>query len=535
MSSTLPSAELDVAGQSRALAPATVRAPRLVVDGVGKAYGGVPVLKSVSLEIRPSEILGIAGENGAGKSTMLRIVSGIVRPDTGTLRLDGKPFAPVGYAAAVRSGISMVFQEQALVPNIAVYENLFLAHEKAFRTRFGIVDRNAAIAAAAVALDDLGLGHINPRRQLRDFGFEDRQMIEIARAFALASLHRIAEPIILLDEPTAAISGKEVEALFNRVEAFRGRGSFVLVTHRLSEYLRLCDRVYVFKDGENIAEVGRDRMNEARLHELMVGRVRSTHYYKEDRQRPLPEPATPVVEVRNVSGRGVNEVSFVLNRGEVLGIGGLLGCGKEEIGQAIAGAVPFPQAGEVLINGSPLPVKRRIEAAIAAGLGYVPRERKAEGLVPYLPLRWNASLAMLTRLRRLGLPWIDRGRENEHVRREMTRLRIKAADPMQLCAYMSGGNQQKVVLAKWLMRSPTVLILQNPTRGIDVGTKEEIYGLIRDLSEAGVAILLISDDLPELIGVSGRILLMREGQVAHEYASPADRKPSEDELIRHMV
>ena len=535
MSAVTVTAEPHVGAQSSTPARAEARAPRLVVEGVGKAYGGVPVLKSVSLEVRPSEILGIAGENGAGKSTMLRIISGIVRPDSGTLLLDGNPFAPAGYAAAVRSGISMVFQEQALVPNIAVYENLFLAHEKAFRNRFGIVDRNAAISAAAQALDDLNLGHINPRRQLREFGFEDRQMIEIARAFALASLYGIAEPIILLDEPTAAIAEKEVEALFNRVEAFRGRGSFVLVTHRLSEYLRLCDRVYVFKDGENIGEVGRDRMNEERLHELMVGRVRSARYYKEDRQRPVPEAATPAVEVRNLSGRGVKEVSFVLKRGEVLGIGGLLGCGKEDVGQAIAGAVPFPEGGEVFVNGIALPVKRRIEAAIAAGLGYVPRERKAEGLVPYLPLRWNASLAMLTRLRRFGLPWIDRGRENEHVRIEMASLRIKAADPMQLCVYLSGGNQQKVVLAKWLMRNPAVLVLQNPTRGIDVGTKEEIYGLLRDLSEAGVAILLISDDLPELIGVSGRILLMREGKIVWECASPADRKPAEDELIRHMV
>jgi ribose transport system ATP-binding protein len=276
-------------------------------------------------------------------------------------------------------------------------------------------------------------------------------------------------------------------------------------------------------------------MNEERLHELMVGRVRSARYYREDRQRLAPEAAAPAVEVRDLSGRGVKDISFVLNRGEVLGIGGLLGCGKEDVGQAIAGAVPFPEGGEILVNGRALPVKRRIEAAMAAGLGYVPRERKVEGLVPYLPLRWNASLAMLTRLRRLGLPWIDRRRESEHVRNEMTRLRIKAADPMQLCVHLSGGNQQKVVLAKWLMRNPSVLVLQNPTRGIDVGTKEEIYGLIRDLSEAGVAILLISDDLPELIGVSSRVLLMREGRIVWECAAPADSKPAEDELIRHML
>jgi ribose transport system ATP-binding protein len=508
---------------------------RLVADRIGKSYGGIPVLHDVSFEIRRSEIVGIAGENGAGKSTMLRIVSGIDKPDTGTLTLDGALFAPSGYTAAVRSGISMVFQEQALVPNITVYENLFLAHENPFRNRLGFVDRNAAVKAARIALEELDLGHINPHRQLRDFGFEDRQMIEIARAFALATLYRIAEPIILLDEPTAAIAEREVESLFKRVEALKERGSFVLVTHRLSEYIRLCDRLYVFKDGENIGEVDRDRMGEERLHELMVGRVRAKHYYKEDRQESTSSERVAAIEVRNLSGCGVKDASFTLYSGEVLGIGGLLGCGKEEVGQAIIGAAPFPEGGEVLVNGRALPIRRRVETAISAGLGYVPRERKVEGLVPYLPLRWNASMATLGSLRRLGIPWIDTAKENELVNAQIKHLRIKASDPMQLCARLSGGNQQKVVLAKWLMRDSRVLILQNPTRGIDVGAKEEIYTLIRDLSDDGVAVLLITDDLPELIGLSHRILLMRDGRIVNERNTPADAKPAEEEMIKFIV
>jgi ribose transport system ATP-binding protein len=508
---------------------------RFVADSIGKSYGGIPVLRNVSFEIRRSEILGIAGENGAGKSTMLRIVSGIANPDTGTLVLDGAPYAPSGYTAAVRSGISMVFQEQALVPNITVYENLFLAHEKLFRNRFGFVDRNAAVRAATTALETLNLGHINPRRQLREFGFEDRQMIEIARAFALATLYRIAEPIILLDEPTAAIAEREVESLFRRVEALKYRGSFVLVTHRLSEYIRLCDRVYVFKDGENIGEVDRDGMCEERLHELMVGRVRAKHYYKEDRQKCTSSEGIAAIEVCNLSGCGVKDVSFALHRGEVLGIGGLLGCGKEDVGQAIIGAAPFPEGGEILVDGRALPIRRRVEAAISAGVGYVPRERRVEGLIPYLPLRWNVSMATLGRLRRLRVPWIDTASESRLVNAQINLLRIKASDPMQLCTHLSGGNQQKVVLAKWLMRGSRILILQNPTRGIDVGVKEEIYALIRDLSEDGVAILLITDDLPELIGLSHRILLMRDGRVAKDCSTPADAKPAEDELIKYMV
>ena len=315
---------------------------RLVADKIGKSYGGIPVLSNVSFEIRWSEILGIAGENGAGKSTMLKIVSGIAKPDTGTLVLDGAPYAPSGYTAAVHSGISMVFQEQALVPNITVYENLFLAHEKLFRNRLGFVDRNAAVKAAMTALEELDLGHINPRRQLRDFGFEDRQMIEIARAFALATLYRIAEPIILLDEPTAAIAGREVETLFKRVEALKDRGSFVLVTHRLSEYMRLCDRVYVFKDGENMARstaTGCARSgctnswSDASVPSTITRRIR---------QRGNSADGVPAIEVRNLSGCGVKDASFTLFRGEVLGMGGLLGCGKEHVGQAIIGAAPFP-------------------------------------------------------------------------------------------------------------------------------------------------------------------------------------------------
>jgi ribose transport system ATP-binding protein len=508
---------------------------RLVVDRIEKSYGGIPVLRNVSFEIRRSEIIGIAGENGAGKSTMLKIVSGIAKPDSGSLVLDGAPYAPSRYTAAVRSGISMVFQDQALVPNVTVYENLFLAHERSFRNRLGFVDRNTAVKAAMSALEELNLGHINPRRQLRDFGFEDRQMIEIARAFALATLYRIVEPIILLDEPTAAIAEREVESLFRRVEALKERGSFVLVTHRLSEYFRLCDRVYVFKDGENIGEVGRDGMDEERLHELMVGRVRARHYYKEDRQQITSSDGPPATEARNLSGCGVKDASFALHRGEVLGIGGLLGCGKEEVGQAIIGAIPFPEGGEVLVDGRPLPVRGRVEAAISAGIGYVPRERRVEGLVPYLPLRWNASMAILGSLRRFGVPWIDSRAENKLVNDQIKLLRIKASDPMQLCAHLSGGNQQKVVLAKWLMRGSRILVLQNPTRGIDVGVKEEIYTLIRDLSAAGVAILLITDDLPELIGLSHRILLMRDGRIVQEQNTPAGAKPAEDELIKYMV
>ncbi|MFM0306523.1 sugar ABC transporter ATP-binding protein [Paraburkholderia sp. RL17-383-BIF-A] len=510
---------------------------RLVADRVSKAYAGIPVLRSVSLHVEAGEILGIAGENGAGKSTTLKVLGGIVRPDSGTLTLDANPYAPQGYRASVRAGISMVFQDQALVQNLAVYENIFLAHESAFKSAFGRNNRKGAIDAASKALVDLDLEHISPTVLVGSLGFEDRQMIEIARAFALAALYRKESPIILLDEPSAAISEHGAESLFKRVNALRHRASFVLVTHRLHEYTEHCDRLYVLKDGENVAELMKPEMTEKRLHELMVGRKRAANYYKEERQglRANNVLAQPILEIDGISGNGVVDVSFSLRCGEVLGIGGLLGCGKEAVGRAIAGAWPYPRHGSVRVAGQTLHDRDRARSSIAAGVAYVPRERKTEGVILYLPVRSNVSLVALPKMRVFGLPLVPVARENREVRARIERLRIKCASATQLCVHLSGGNQQKVVLAKWLLANPKVLVMDNPTRGIDVGVKEEIYSLIRDLADEGMAILIISDDLPELIGLSDRVLVMREGRVVKEYLAPPHAKPTEEQLVAHMV
>jgi ribose transport system ATP-binding protein len=527
----------DIQSATTVLDRVTQRPARLTVDRVCKAYAGIPVLKSVSLRVEAGEILGIAGENGAGKSTTLKVLSGIVRPDSGALVLDSAAFAPQGYDAAVKAGISMVFQEQALVPNLAVYENIFLAHEQAFRNTLGRIDRKRAIDTASKALVELELGHIDPTSRLGLLSFEDRQMVEIARAFALAALYRTASPIILLDEPSAAITEREAESLFKRVDALRDRASFVLITHRLQEYLQYCDRLYVLKDGENVAEVQKHEMTERLLHELMVGRKRSASYYKETRQRDQARSviAEPVLQLDSVSGEGVADIGFSVQRGEIVGIGGLLGCGKEAVGRAIAGAQPYARNGTVRVGGHTLPVRNRGRAAISSGIAYVPRERKTEGLVLYLPIRWNTSLVALPKMRRFGLPWIPVTKEARMVKAEIERLRIKCTNAMQLCAHLSGGNQQKVVLAKWLLAHPRVLLLDNPTRGIDVGAKEEIYSLMRDLADEGMAILLITDDLPELIGLSDRILIMREGRIVEECPAPPEAKPTEAQLVAHMV
>jgi ribose transport system ATP-binding protein len=259
-------------------------------------------------------------------------------------------------------------------------------------------------------------------------------------------------------------------------------------------------------------------MCEERLHELMVGRVRAKHYYKEDRQKCTSSEGIAAIEVCNLSGCGVKDVSFALHRGEVLGIGGLLGCGKEDVGQAIIGAAPFPEGGEILVDGRALPIRRRVEAAISAGVGYVPRERRVEGLIPYLPLRWNVSMATLGRLRRLRVPWIDTASESRLVNAQINLLRIKASDPMQLCTHLSGGNQQKVVLGKWLAGAGQIFIFDEPTRGVDVGAKVEIYNLMNRLTARGAGIIMISSELPELLGMSDRIVVMHRGRIHAELA-----------------
>lgn len=527
----------DVKSAERVIDAVKREPTRLIADRVSKAYAGIPVLKSVSLRIEAGEILGIAGENGAGKSTTLKVLSGIVRPDSGTLTLDDNPYVPQGYGASVKAGISMVFQEQALVQNLAVYENIFLAHESAFKGAFGRNDRKGAINAARKALLDLDLEHIDPTVLVGSLSFEDRQMVEIARAFALAAIYRKESPIILLDEPSAAISEHGARSLFERVNALRDRASFVLVTHRLHEYTEHCDRLYVLKDGENVAEVMKPEMTEKRLHELIVGRKRAANYYKEERQglQARNALAQPILEIEGICGDGVVDVSFSLRCGEVLGIGGLLGCGKEAVGRAVAGAWPYPRHGSVRVAGRTLHNRDRGRSSISAGIAYVPRERWTEGVVLYLSVRSNVSLVALPKMRVFGLPLVPVAREKREVVAKIERLRIKCASAMQLCVYLSGGNQQKVVLAKWLLANPKVLVMDNPTRGIDVGVKEEIYSLIRDLADQGMAILIITDDLPELIGLSDRILVMREGRIVEECLSLPHAKPTEEQLVAYMV
>lgn len=510
------------------------REPIFRMRGAAKRFAGVTVIEGVDLDIYQNEIIGIAGENGAGKSTTLKMIAGIHQPSEGTMALFGKPYAPRRYTDAVRDGVSMVFQEQALVSNLRVYENFFLSHESKFKRAGGLVDSGRMIELSERHLRDLGLGHIDPRRVTGSYEFHDRQMIEIAKAFVLADFFQVEHPIVLLDEPTAAIGDKEVALLFDSIRRFRDRASFVLITHRLAEYVTLCDRLYVMKDGQLVAEMAKGDFATSRIHQAMVGRERDEEYYKEGTQREIVDDDPVVLSVERLSGGHVEDVSFELRQGEILGLGGLVGCGKEEVARAVVGFEPFPTGGSVRVKEKNLPVRGRGRTSIAANVGFVPKERKTEGMIPYLSVAANTSLAALSKV--TALPGIiSAGRETRLAREFINLLRIRTTGPRQLCQYLSGGNQQKVVMAKWLARGVDVLVLDNPTRGVDVGAKEEIYALMRELTGKGVSILLITDDLLELIGLSNRILIMRDGKMVAERPAPPEAKPTEQELVGFMV
>ena len=503
------------------------------VEGLTKRFGATLALEDVSLSFRAGEVLGLIGENGAGKSTLLKCLCGIHAPDEGVIRMRGEAVRPRNYRDATTLGISMVFQEQALVPNLSVAENIFLSHEDRFEAG-GVLQVAAMAREARAALEEMNLDHVDARRQISDYPFATRQLVEIAKALTVPRMLGVDVPLILLDEPTSALSPTEAELLFERMRALSDRAAIVFVSHRLSELKAICDRMYVLKDGRVSADVRSAEVSEARIHELMVGRKRDAEFYKETGQREIGGDATVALSVRGLSVDGeVEDVSFDVRAGEIVGIGGVVGCGKATLGRALAGLVRR-HTGEVRVMGQPHRLTS-VRKALAAGIGYLPAERHLEGLLLYFSIRWNIALPLLERDTSSALDPIDERAEKDRAERLIERLRIKPPSADALIHELSGGNQQKVVLGKWLARELPVLVLDNPTRGVDVGAKEEIYQVLREVAEDGMGIVLITDDLLELIGLSNRILVMRDGRVTHDVEAPVDAKPREADLVRHMV
>ncbi len=508
--------------------PAALRA-----CGVSKRYGETVALSAVDLALRPGKVVGLVGENGAGKSTLLNILSGIAQPDSGSLEIAGIARPLAGYTEAQRFGVARVFQEQALIGTIPVFENLLLGCEARF-TRLGqIMRRRDMIRLAQDMIDEAGV-RIDARRLTSDLSFSQRQLIEIIRAcIGPSALFAAETPIILLDEPTASLEKGDETLFFDLIERIRQYSAVLFVSHRLTEVLVICDEIVILKDGQRVASVSPDAADERELHRLMVGRERDTDYYHEQEQRDGDLGAVRFA-ARNLTRSGrYEDVGFEINAGEVLGIGGLLDSGKSALGKGLVG-IEAPELGEIRLGQADW-IRPGIRRLIPQGVGYVPAERLAEGMIASQKVAWNISSASgADRFStRLGI-WRHRD-ELDVSTGLLQRLRIKARSPQVTCERLSGGNQQKVVLARWLARDLSILVLDNPTRGVDAGAKEEIYALLRTLTGEGVAIILITDDLLELIGLSNRIAIMRQGRLCRMIEAPADGKPSEQTLVALML
>ncbi len=494
----------------------TLPQPLLRVTGVSKNFPGVMALRDVSLEVYPGEVLGLVGENGAGKSTLMKILSGVYQPDGGEIVFDGQPVVLHSPRQAQDLGISIIYQEFNLMPNLSVEENVFVGREP---NTSKFVRWRALRQQTNELLQQLGV-HLNPGSIVRDLSVAEQQMVEIAKALSLNAR------LVIMDEPTSALTDTEVEALFSIIQGLKARGLAVIyISHRLDEIFTICDRVTVLRDGELAGNLSMEEATPERVVRLMVGRPLGDLFRPEEAERRLERLAeqspAPVLEVRDLSRTGtvqdaaaivLKDVSFSVRPGEIVGLAGLVGSGRTEIARAIFGADEFDQ-GQIMIDGQPVRIRSPREA-IRRGVGLVPEDRKLQALVLSLAIRENIALSVLDRLSRFGI--VRFGAERALARRMVEALRVRTPSIEQKVLNLSGGNQQKVVIAKWLALRPKILIMDEPTRGIDIGAKAEVHGLMHELAADGVAILMISSELPEIIGMSDRVLVMRQGRIAGE-------------------
>jgi rhamnose transport system ATP-binding protein len=483
----------DGAGQTDAATPL------LSLQHATKAFAGVRALEDVSLDLYGGEAHALVGENGAGKSTLVKILGGVHQPDAGALMIDGQPVVLAGPAAARDAGIAVIYQEPTLFPDLSVAENVFIGRQPLRRGRR--IDARAMDAEVSAIFERLGV-RIDPDRVARGLSIAEQQLVEIAKA-----LSRDAK-VLIMDEPTAALSPVEVERLFSVAETLRSHGAAVLfISHRLEEVVALCQRVTVLRDGRRVLSQELAGVTVDELVRAMVGRDVAARAHEQH------APAATVLEVNRLTREGVFvDISFEVRAGEVVALAGLVGAGRSEVARAIFGIDRY-DAGSVRVSGRPLR-RGSPAAAMAAGVAFVPEDRRQHGLVMELSTARNIALASLRRLRRHGLLFAST--ERKFATEWAERLHVKYGRVSSPVTLLSGGNQQKVVLAKWLARKPSLLIVDEPTRGIDVGTKAEVHRLLSGLAGDGVAVLVISSELPEVLAVADRILVMREGRLAAE-------------------
>ena len=475
----------------------------LDIKGLEKTFPGVRALKGVNLTVNKGEIHALMGENGAGKSTLIKVLTGIYQKNGGTICFDGEEINARTPIEANEKGISTIYQELNLVLFQTVYENLFLGREP--RTKFGSIDRKAMISEAKRILEELGI-EIDVTRPLKNYSTAIQQMVAIARAVSINA------KLVIMDEPTSSLDTHEVQVLFRIIRQLKSKGiSVIFISHKLDEIFEICDRLTVFKDGEYVGDYDIGELNQLKLISLMVGK--DTVELERNKQGYEFANAKVIAEMKDIrQGMRLNGINIEIKQGEVVGLAGLLGSGRTELAQVLFGS-GMPDNGEIFWWGEKAGIHSPADA-IKKGMGFCTEDRKTEGIIPHLSVRENITIALLPKLNSFG--FVKTKEQDEIVRSYIDRLKIKT--PEQAICNLSGGNQQKVLLARWMCMNPKLMILDEPTRGIDVGAKAEIEQLIQEFSKSGISVLMISSEIAELERNCDRIIVMREGRVIGELA-----------------
>jgi ribose transport system ATP-binding protein len=493
-----------------------LKKPIVEVSTITKVFPGVRALDKVSLKLFPGEVHGLVGENGAGKSTLIKIISGVYQPNSGEIFINGKREIIKDPSHALHLGIVPVHQELNLEQHLSVAENIFIGRQP--KSKLGLIDYPKMNQLAAEWLNELGVP-INPEMPLGMISIAERQMVSIARAISLDA------KLLIFDEPTSSLSERETNALFQAIRKLKKKGiSIIYISHRLDEVFKICDYLTVMRDGSVVAEKSISEITSESIIRLMIGRDIKDMYHKEQLKI-----GKQVLEVRNLSVKGIlKDISFNIKSGEIVGIAGLVGAGRTELARAIFGDLT-KSSGQVFIDGELVKIKTPSDG-IKAGIGLVPEDRKEQGLVLGLPVAKNIVLAIISKITSLGI--INQKKETEFSNQYVNQLSIRTPSINQPVQYLSGGNQQRVVIAKWLATNPKLLLVDEPTRGIDVGAKAAIHTLLNELAKKGVAILMISSELPEILAMSDRILVMHQGQLKAELIG---KKATEEEVMRYAI
>ncbi|ACX90217.1 ribose ABC transporter ATP-binding protein RbsA [Pectobacterium parmentieri] len=475
--------------------------PLLQLQGITKSFPGVKALSGAALNVYPGKVMALVGENGAGKSTMMKVLTGIYRKDAGSIHFLGQEVDFNGPKASQEAGIGIIHQELNLIPQLTIAENIFLGRE--FTNRFGRIDWNKMYAEADKLLKRLNLRY-DSRRMVGDLSIGDQQMVEIAKVLSFES------KVIIMDEPTDALTDTETASLFSVIKELQSQGcGIVYISHRLKEIFEICNDITVFRDGQFIGERPVSDLQEDTLIEMMVGRKLEDQYPRSNKA-----PGDVRLKVQNLSGPGVDSVNFTVRKGEILGVAGLMGAGRTELMKILYGALPRT-SGNVTLDGRDV-VTRKPQDGLANGIVYISEDRKRDGLVLGMSVKENMSLTALRYFSHAG-GRLKHAEEQLAVADFIRLFNVKTPSMAQPIGLLSGGNQQKVAIARGLMTRPNVLILDEPTRGVDVGAKKEIYQLINQFKEEGLSIILVSSEMPEVLGMSDRIIVMHEGRLSGDF------------------